>query len=170
RLISARDDDRWRDTRHRQNGGDGCGGGQVTPGSERGTDGVVLLGWKTRDRALALLQQDCEFDPPLRDDAAEALWARYRERVNKVRGRRLDAASPLTLSAEEARVVADFMEETSRHGGPTREVIKVDPLGLVAHQLEITTGRSRSTAQRVQTAADWAAECLCPAGSSVTPA
>ena len=141
----------------------------MTLAPQRDTDGVVLLGWKTRDRALALLQQECEFDPPLTDDAAERLWARYRERVNGLRGRRLDAAAPLAFTGEEDRVVAGFLLDTSRHSGSIREVIKVDPLTLVAHQLEITTGRSRSISQRLETAMDWAAECLCPGPSSVPP-
>jgi hypothetical protein len=133
------------------------------------TGGVVLLGWKTRDRALALLQQECEFDPPLDDNGAEALWARYRERVNALRGRPLRAAAPLAFTDEERRLVADFLQDQPSHGGNVRRVIKVDPLGLVAHQLEITTARSTSLSQRLQTPADWALECLCPAPSSERP-
>jgi hypothetical protein len=133
------------------------------------TGGVVLLGWKTRDRAMALLQQECEFDPPLDDSGAEALWARYRERVNALRGRPLQAAAPLALTDEERRLVADFLRDQPSHGGNVRSVIKVDPLGLVAHQLEITTARSTSLSQRLQTPADWALECLCPAPSLKRP-
>ncbi|PYR26113.1 MAG: hypothetical protein DMF98_09980 [Acidobacteria bacterium] len=106
------------------------------------TGGVVLLGWKTRDRALALLQQDCEFDPPLNDHDAEVLWARYRERVNAVRGRPVRAPAPLVFTDDEQRLVADFLQDQARHGGNVRGVVKVDPLGLVAHQLEITTART----------------------------
>jgi hypothetical protein len=133
------------------------------------TGGVVLLGWKTRDRALALLRQECEFDPPLNDNDAEALWARYRERVNALRGRPLPAAAPLAFTDEERRLVADFLQDQGSHGGSVRSVIKVDPRGLVVHQLEITTARSTSLSQRLQTPADWAVECLCPAPSSERP-
>ena len=80
------------------------------------TGGVVLLGWKTRDRALALLQQDCEFDPPLNDHDAEALWARYRERVNAVRGRPVRAPAPLAFTDDEQRLVADFLQDGSAFG------------------------------------------------------
>jgi hypothetical protein len=133
------------------------------------TDGLVLLGWKTRDRALALLQQECEFDPPLGDHDAEALWARYRERVNALRGRAVSAPVPLACTDEERRVVAGFLQDRARHGGHVRDVVKVDPLGLVAHQLEITTSRSRSLAERLDGVEAWAAECLCPAPSSAQP-
>jgi hypothetical protein len=133
------------------------------------SEGVVLLGWKTRDRALVLLQQECEFDPPLSDDVAETLWARYRERVNALRGRPVHPVAPLAFSHDERRVVDEFLQHGARHGGPIREVIKVDPLALVAHQLEIVTARCTVTAGRLRTPADWASECLCPAPSPVRP-
>jgi hypothetical protein len=141
----------------------------MTSAQPAGSDGVVLLGWKTRDAALAVLQEDCEFDPPLDDVAAERLWARYRERVNVLRGRALPAAALLSFSDEERRVVDEFLEEVARHGGVFRDVIKVDPLFLAAHQLEISTERSRTTAARLRTPTEWASECLCPAGSSACP-
>jgi hypothetical protein len=132
-------------------------------------DGVVLLGWKTRDAALALLQADCEFDPPLNDVAAERLWFRYRERVNALRGRAIPPASSLAFSDDERRVVDEFLQQVARYGGLFRDVIKVDPLVLAVHQLEITTARSRATAARLATPVDWAGECLCPAGASARP-
>jgi len=136
---------------------------------EGDTDGVVLLGWKTRDRAMALLQQDCHFDPPLTDDAAEELWARFRERVNGLRGRPLGQPLHRLPASDEGRIIAAFMQDTSRHAGAVQRVIKVDPFALAVHQLEITIGRSRSISERLHTATDWAAECLCPAPSSVAP-
>jgi hypothetical protein len=141
----------------------------MTSGQTANTDGVVLLGWKTRDAALGLLQGGCEFDPPMDDMAAERLWARYRERVNALRGRALPIAASLAFSDDERRVVDEFLQEVARHGGRFRDVIKVDPLFLAAHQLEITTARSRVTAARLGTPVDWATECLCPAGSSARP-
>ena len=133
------------------------------------TDGVVLLGWKTRDRAMALLREDCLFDPPLNDDAAEGLWARYRERVNGLRGRPMSQPVPHPPAGEEGRIITSFMQDTARHAGSIQEVVKVDPFALVVHQLEITIGRSRSISQRLRTATDWAGECLCPAPSSIAP-
>jgi len=132
-------------------------------------NGLVLLGWKTRDRALALLQQECEFDPPLSDTEAERVWAEYREHVNALQGRDVLGAVHLQLTDEERRLVDRFLADVSKHGGPMREVIKIDPLGLVVHQLEITTARSMSMSERLQTAEQWAAECLCPTGSSLRP-
>ncbi len=133
------------------------------------TDGLVLLGWKTRDRALSLLQDECEFDPPLKDDAAEHLWAKYREHVNALRGRPLSAVVALSFSRDERRAVDEFLRHNEMHGGTVREVMKVNPLALAAHQLEVTTARSTATAERLHTEMDWARECLCPAGSSVGP-
>jgi hypothetical protein len=137
--------------------------------SEPDTDGVALLGWNTRDRALALLQEDCDFDPPLGDAAAEALWARYRERVNRLRGRSLTVPVRGRLTPDEAHVVHEFERDACRQPAAVQEVIKVDPFALVVHQLEITVGRSNAIARRLRTPADWAAECLCPARSAVTP-
>jgi hypothetical protein len=133
-------------------------------------EGVVLLGWKTRDNALSLLQEDCELDPPVDDGAAESLWARYRERVNALRGRSLTGKGPVEFSDDESRVVDEFLDKSAKHHGPVRRVIKVDPLALVAHQLEITTARSAAIASRLRTSVDWAKECLYPAPSSIQPA
>jgi hypothetical protein len=133
------------------------------------TNGLVLLGWKTRDRALAFLQQECEFDPPLNDDAAEQLWARFRGRVNALRGRPMSPAVALPFGRDERRVVDQFVRHNERHGGTVREVMKLNPLSLVAHQLELATGRSMAAAERLHSESDWAKECLCPAGSSIRP-
>jgi len=140
----------------------------VTRG-EPDTGGVVLLGWNTRDRALALLQEDCDFDPPLGDAAAEALWARYRERVNRLRGRSLTVPVRGHVATDEALVVHEFQRDICKQPAAVQEVIKVDPFALVVHQLEITVGRSNAIARRLRTPAEWAAECLCPIRSAVTP-
>jgi hypothetical protein len=132
-------------------------------------EGVVLLGWKTRDEALALLQQDCEFDPPLADAEAEKLWARYREHVNALRGRIPGMTAFLELGGDERRTVDEFLDHAAKHGGPVRRVVKVNPLTLAAHQLELATARCAAIAGRLRTAADWARECLCPASSCIQP-
>jgi hypothetical protein len=130
-------------------------------------EGLVLLGWKTRDRALALLREDCEFDAPLSDDTAEKLWARYRGHVNELRGRTLGASDDLALGDDERRTVDEFLSHAAAHGGPVRRIIKVNPLTLVVHQLEIATARSAATARRLATPTDWARECLCPGPSRI---
>jgi hypothetical protein len=125
-------------------------------------DGVVLLGWKTRDAALELLQNSCHFDPPLTDSAAEGLWAEYRGRVNEQRGREFELPERLPFTDDEQRLVERFRDTLNAHGPIIGDVIKVDPVRLVVHQLEITTARSDATARRLRTPSDWAMEFLAP--------
>jgi hypothetical protein len=132
-------------------------------------DGIVLLGWKTRDAALDLLQNSCHFDPPLSDRAAEALWAEYRGRVNDRRGRELRLPERLPFTNDERRLIERFRDGLTAQGVNVGEVIKVDPLRLAVHQLEITTARSEAAAQRLRTPSDWTLEFLSPTTSSTRP-
>jgi hypothetical protein len=125
-------------------------------------DGVALLGWKTRDAALDLLQNSCHFDPPLTDSAAEALWAEYRGRVNEQRGREIRPPDRLPFTNDEQRLIERYRETMKGSGITIGNVIKVDPVRLVVHQLEITTARSDATARRLRTPEDWSLEFLAP--------
>jgi hypothetical protein len=125
-------------------------------------DGVVLLGWKTRDAALDILQNSCHFDPTLTDAAAEALWAEYRGRVNERRGREIRVPERLSFTSDEQRLVDRYRDTMKASGITIGDVVKVDPVGLVVHQLEITTALSGATARRLRTPSDWTLEFLAP--------
>jgi hypothetical protein len=103
---------------------------------------VAALGWKTRDAALELLQNSCHFDPPLTDRAAEELWAEYRGRVNEQRGRELRQPERLPFADDEQRLIERYRDTMNANGVTVGDVIKVDPVRLVVHQLEIATARS----------------------------
>lgn len=136
-------------------------------------DGIALLGWKTRDAALDLLQNGCQFEPRLDDNAAEALWAEYRSRVNDLRGRAIPPPERLCFTNDEQRLVGRFLDTVKAHGTAiaetVQEVVKVDPVRLVVHQLEIATERSDATAARLRTPADWTLEFLAPTSPVVNP-
>jgi hypothetical protein len=132
-------------------------------------DGVVLLGWKTRDAALDLLQNSCHFDPPLTDSAGEALWAEYRGRVNERRGREIQPPERRPFTGEEQRLIERFRDTMKASRISVGDVIKVDPVRLVVHQLEITTAQSDAAARRLRTASDWSLEFLVSRASLTAP-
>jgi hypothetical protein len=132
-------------------------------------DGVVLLGWKTRDAALDLLQNSCHFDPPLTDGAAEALWAEYRGRVNEQRGREIRLPERLPFTNDEQELIERFRDTMKASRIIVGEVVKLDPVRLVVHQLEITTAQSDATARRLQTPSDWTLEFLAPSTPLMSP-
>ena len=70
--------------------------------------GRVLLGWMPRDRAIALLMNDCVFDPPLSVAAAEALWEEYRDRAAALPERPPAQNRHLPMTGEEKSHAADF--------------------------------------------------------------
>lgn len=132
-------------------------------------DGIVLLGWKTRDAALDVLQNSCHFDPPLTDRAAEELWAEYRGRVNEQRGRELRQPERLPFTDDEQRLIERYRDTMKANGVAVGDVIKVDPVRLVVHQLEITTARSDAAARRLRTPSDWTLEFLAPTTILTSP-
>jgi hypothetical protein len=122
--------------------------------------GIVLLGWKTRDEALRLLQEHCAFDRPPTDREAEALWARMRAQVNMLRGRRLPSPEPQAFTADECPSVDRFRASSQAAGQPPVEIVKIDPRPLVVYQLEVAIARSQDIASRLATRAAWVDEFL----------
>jgi hypothetical protein len=97
---------------------------------------ILLLGWMERDAALAYLCKDCVEVPPYSEAEAESLWNEYRASVAALPPR--DARSPerLSLTNEEKEAAEKFLVHYG--SGPDshiQDVIKVDPMGLVIHQL-----------------------------------
>ena len=139
------------------------------PSQPNALAGIVLLGWKTRDAALRLLQEHCAFDRPPTDHEAEALWARMRARVNALRGRPLPRVEPYELTDDERSGVERFRAACLAQGHSPVEILKVDPRNLVVYQLEVTIARSREIANRLATRAAWLDEFLSAPHTAVQP-
>lgn len=97
-----------------------------------------------RDDALSYLCRDCVAMPPYSEAEAESLWNEYRARVAGLPAR--DARSPerLRLTSEEKKAAEKFL--AIYDAGPDahiQDVIKVDPMGLVIHQLYIIPEKAK---------------------------
>jgi hypothetical protein len=127
--------------------------------------GRILLGWLTRDIAVAYLQNRCIFTPPLTAAEAEALWAGKREMVEALGPRTVPTPAPLPMTPAECEVSEKFLALMRRVSGGASEVqtvVKLDPRGLVCRQSDISLDRASQHAEHVQ-AATWAARnCLLP--------
>jgi hypothetical protein len=107
-------------------------------------DAIVLLGWMERDFALQYLLNDCIFDPPLNQEQAGALWQQYRDRVEALPERDANAPAKLELTREEQDAAERFLAPHRASGSTAiRDVIKVDPMGLVVYQLYVVVEKAR---------------------------
>jgi len=105
-------------------------------------EAVVLLGWMSRDEAIQYLRDECVFDPPLTEHAAELLWRPFHQAVEVIENRLATAPDRLELSGEE-REAADRFLDHFRGRNNILDVVKVDPTRLVARQLYVTVERAQ---------------------------
>ena len=125
-------------------------------------DAVLLVGWMERDFAVKYLTEECVFDPPISPAEADDIWKKYRCAVDEMPER--DAAAPerLPLSVDEQRAAEEFLRFHRPQGAnsPIRDVIKIDPRKLVAHQFYIVLDRARAYMEHAD-ARTWSAKnCL----------
>ena len=118
-------------------------------------EAVVLLGWIERDDAVSYLQNLCYFDPPHTNQQAQDLWAQYRQRVEALPEREIQPLERVPIPADFRRLVNDFL---ARHRGPeVREVINLNPMGLLVYQMYVITEIADGHAQQ---AGAWARKSL----------
>jgi len=109
--------------------------------------------------AIRFLCNECVFDPALSQDAAEKLWQNYRITVEAEPPRRADAPPRLPLNLEEDRAVQSFLMHHRRSGATNiRDVLKINPMSLVVHQLWVV--RDRAQNYRTEDASAWINRCL----------
>jgi hypothetical protein len=103
---------------------------------------ILLLGWMERDAALSYLCKDCIDLPPFSETEAESLWNEYRARVGALPQRAARSPARLNLTSEEMDAAEKFLAP-HRANPHIRDVIKVDPMGLVVHQLYMTLDKAK---------------------------
>lgn len=105
---------------------------------------ILLLGWMERDAALSYLCKDCIDLPPFSEAEAESLWNEYRARVEALPERAARSPARLSLTSEELNAAENFLApyraEANSH---IRDVVKVNPMGLVVHQLYMTLDKAK---------------------------
>jgi|ERR1039458_9357800 hypothetical protein len=134
----------------------------MTPAAPQTVDAVVLLGWMQKEMAVEYLRTQCVFNPPLNDEMAADIWARYKEAVVAIGIRPVGLPARLDMNDYERRS-ADAFLNVFKHQlriPSIQEVIKIDPRSLVVHQFYVVTQQSDGYANDVCTAAGWAKHCL----------
>jgi len=119
-------------------------------------DAVVLLGWMPCDVAVRFLRKECGFDPALTEDQAKALWQKYRDVVDSLDPRVADAPVPLPLNSSEKQRATKFLEHWRKIGAQNiLDVIKIDPMKLIVHQLYVVTDHANDYVSPVGTIDGW---------------
>jgi len=116
----------------------------------------ILLGWMERDEAIAYLQNECCFDPPLTYEQAEARWNEYRNRVDALPERDITPLERHPIPEAQRQLVNTF--KARFRGDPEIiDVLNIDPMKLLAYQFYVVTDRAE---HHVRQAADWARKFL----------
>jgi hypothetical protein len=122
---------------------------------------ILLLGWMERDVALSYLCKDCVDLPRYSETEAESLWREYRDLVGALPARAATSPPRLDLTSEEKKAAEKFLAPYRLAGNShIRDVIRVDPMGLVVHQLYMTLAKAREFMDHA-TARSWCIrQCL----------
>lgn len=123
--------------------------------------GVALLGWMQLDQAVRFLMEDCAFPEPMTASAAESLWREWRDRAAALPPREALAPEPIPLTSEENTHAARFLQFLGDIGVGELQVLKVDPMGLVAAQHHIAIDVAQSHVEVCAQDSGWM-ECMLP--------
>jgi len=105
---------------------------------------ILLLGWMERDVAVSYLCKECVDLPPYSESEAESLWREYQALVRALPERVAKSPHRLMLTSEEEEAAEKFLAPHRLAGDShIQEVTKVDPMGLVIHQLFMTLDTAR---------------------------
>jgi len=114
--------------------------------------GKVLLGWLTRDNAVAYLQKTCVFIPPLTTEQGEALWAEKNAAVRALEVRPAPALVEQRMSFEEREAGNRFLNFYRRSPGGLgviQRVVKVDPRALLCRQWDVNLDKANGYAANI---------------------
>jgi len=117
--------------------------------------GVALLGWMEQAQAIRFLIEDCVFEQPLGPAAAESLWREWRDRAAALPPREALAPQSVPLTAEENSHAARFLEFLAGMGVSGVEVIRIDPMQLVAAQYHIVIDIAASHSNAIPQPSGW---------------
>jgi hypothetical protein len=117
--------------------------------------GVALLGWMEKSQAIRFLTEDCWFEPTLTESAAESLWREWRDRAAALPEREAPAPEQFPLTQAENAHAARFLQFVGSLGVSGAQVIKIDPMELVAGQYHIAIDVAATHAQRCAEDSAW---------------
>ena len=121
----------------------------------------LLLGWMSRDEALKVLLNECVFDDPLDEGSALKLWQEYRDKAVELDPKDCRAPALQKLTFAEKLATQKLVKGCRRRGATNvRGVVKVNPRGLIAHQLQIVLDRAKIYGAAMSTPRDRTRICL----------
>lgn len=124
-------------------------------------DGKILLGWMGRDEALRVLLQEAVFDDPLDEAGAIRLWECFKAKVSGLGPRACPAPILAPQSLKEKLAGERLIKKAHRKGGfNVKRLVKLDPWGLVVHQLQVIEDRSNLYRRALRTDIDKVKMCL----------
>ena len=125
-------------------------------------DAIVLLGWMSEADAVSYLKEVCYFDPPLSAEDAKCLWRKYRDAVLALGRRDATAPARMPITNFYESQAADKILKQARATGVKNilDVIRIDPMDLVAWQPYVVTERSDRYRSRVDSSKGWISEAL----------
>ena len=135
----------------------------MNPAIIKTVEAKALIGWMPKVQAVKFLREDCVFDPQITDEDAEKIWYPYSEQVAKLQ-RAITTPQRLPLNSKEqqwADEALTFYQKTLKLPN-VREIVKIDPHGLIAHQTYVLTDRSREYSARLRSASEWFYEAVKP--------
>jgi hypothetical protein len=123
-------------------------------------DAVVLLGWMAESHAVAMLTDPVAWGTPMTQECARQTWAEYRARVEALPER--EAIAPVRLPITGFHEQEAIKEFRRRFKGAANilDVIRIDPMGLVVHQLLIVLDRSNTYAAKTSSVQGWLKHAL----------
>lgn len=120
-------------------------------------DALVLIGWMEKEQAIAYLQQQCVFEPPLTRKQAEKLWRSRKQAVDAIPERVLQQPTRRLIPSSSKDVAADFLRRFP--SAEVVDIINIEPLSLLAHQLHVVIDVADEHAKQL-TGSEWTKVCL----------
>lgn len=105
-------------------------------------DAIVLLGWMERDEAVGFLRDQCYFESALDNQQAEALWNQYHARVEALPVRNIPPTQRYPIPPGEQSLVREFLRRFRGNNSDVTDVLRVDPMELVAFQTVVVSDRA----------------------------
>lgn len=124
-------------------------------------DARVLLGWMDRREVLKTLLEEAVFPEPLTEQAALQLWEKYKAKVAALGARPAPAPTFEKLVFKEQWARDKFMKKfKKRQATNIRGVVKLNPMGLVIHQLQVILDQSNKYLEAMRSPAKRINVCL----------
>lgn len=121
-----------------------------------GLETRLLLGWMSKEEAVQILCEASAPEAALSCLMAERTWEAYRARVDALPERKATPPARLKLKPAERQAANRFLSFHRERGNErVLDVIKIDPMELVVHQLQVATAKGHRDSKKVDSGSGW---------------